>query len=218
MKIFLDSADLKEISQAVELGVIDGLTTNPSLAANNERPWREIIQEIFKIVPGPISLEVLATDYEQIMAEARKLAALDSKVVVKVPMLPAGIRAVKDLAAEGIKTNVTLVFSPGQALLAAKAGATYVSPFVGRLHDNGQDGMQLIADIRDIYNNYDFTTEILVASDRTVMDTVNAAIIGADIITIKFSNLMQLFKHPLTDAGLAKFLEDWQKSGQEALV
>lgn len=213
MKIFLDSADLNEIREAVDIGIVDGLTTNPSLLAKNKRDFKQVIQEILSLVEGPVSLEVISTDYETMVAEGKKLAALHENVVVKIPMLPAGIKAVKTLADEGIKTNVTLVFSAGQALLVAKAGATFVSPFVGRLHDNGHDGMQLIADIRDIYNNYDFATEILVASDRTIMDTVNAAIIGADIITMKFSNFLQLFKHPLTDIGLEKFLADWKQSG-----
>lgn len=218
MKFFLDSADLTEIKSAVDLGIIDGLTTNPSLASANERPFVEVVQEIFELVDGPISLEVLATEFEPMMAEARKLASLNEKVVVKIPMLPAGIKAVKHLTAEGIKTNVTLVFSAAQALLAAKAGATFVSPFVGRLHDTGHDGMELIADIRAIYDNYGFATEILVASDRTPMDTVNSALLGADIITLKYENFQKLFKHPLTESGLAKFLDDWQKSGQQSLV
>ncbi|MFW5702993.1 MAG: transaldolase family protein, partial [Candidatus Dojkabacteria bacterium] len=158
------------------------------------------------------------TDYEAILNEGRKLAQLGEQVYVKVPMIPDGIKAVKQFSAEGIKTNVTLVFSPVQALLAAKAGASLVSPFVGRLHDSGQDGTFLIEQIRQIYDNYGYETEILVASDRTVMDTVNAALIGADIITLKYDNLRKMFSHPLTDQGLEKFLEDWRNSGQESLV
>lgn len=218
MKLFLDSANLAEIKDAVNIGVIDGLTTNPSLAAKEDRPFSEIVQEIFQIVDGPVSLEVIATDYQGILAEGRQLAQIHENVVVKVPMLPDGIKAVKTFSAEGIKTNVTLVFSPAQALLAAKAGATFVSPFVGRLHDAGNGGTALIEQIRVIYDNYDFETEILVASDRTVMDTVEAAIIGADIITLKYGNFQKLFQHPLTDAGLEKFLQDWKASGQESLV
>jgi len=218
MKIFLDSADLTEIKAAVKSGLIDGLTTNPSLAAKNSQPFSEVVNEIFNIVNGPISLEVISTDYEQILEEGRKLAALNSNVVVKIPMIPEGLMAVKKLAEEGIKTNVTLIFSATQALLAAKAGATYVSPFVGRLHDIGQDGMELIINIRQIFDNYQYQSKILVASDRTVMDTLNSALIGADVITIKYENFLKLFQHPLTDIGLKKFMQDWEKSGQKKLV
>jgi transaldolase len=218
MKFFLDSANLDEIRDAADIGIIDGLTTNPSLIAKNDRPFSEVVKEIFSLVDGPISLEVIATEYEQILEEGRNLSQLNDNVVVKVPMLPDGIKAVKTLSSEGIKTNVTLVFSATQALLAAKAGATFVSPFVGRLHDISHDGTNLINDIRLIYDNYDFQTEILVASDRTPLDTLNAALIGADIITLKYENFQKLFKHPLTDTGLQKFLEDWDKSGQNRLV
>jgi transaldolase len=220
MKIFLDSANLDEIRQAVETGILDGLTTNPTLASRNkdQGQFKDYLHEIFQMVNGPVHLEVLATDHQAMVDEARKLAGLNEKVVVKIPMGQEGIKAVKTLAPEGIKTNITLVFSASQALLAAKAGANYVSAFVGRLHDAAQDGIDLVADIRTIFFNYDFKTEVLVASDRTVMDTVNAALIGAGIITVKFKNFMKLFEHPLTDQGLQRFLEDWQQSGQQSLV
>lgn len=218
MNFFLDSADVNEVKAAVATGLIDGLTTNPTLAANTGKEFSEVVPELLGLVDGPVSLEVISTSTVEMVTEGEKLAALHENVVVKLPMTDQGIMAAVELTKKGIKTNVTLVFSPAQALLAAKAGATYVSPFVGRLHDSGNGGTQLIADIRAIYDNYNFETQILVASDRTVMDTVNAAIIGADVITLKYENFQKLFKHPLTDAGLKRFMQDWEQSGLKPLV
>lgn len=218
MKFFIDSADPKEVKEAWDTGLVDGVTTNPSLATKARVDFKEAAHEILKMVEGDVSLEVLATDYEEMVREGRDLDKLAENVVVKLPTIPEGLKAAKTLLSEGIKVNMTLVFSPAQALLVGKIGATYVSPFVGRLHDISQDGMDLIASTRDIYNNYDFGTQILVASDRTPMDTVNSALIGADVVTLKFENLKKLFKHPLTDIGLQRFLDDWKNSGQEALV
>lgn len=218
MKFFIDSADPKQVKKAWETGLIDGVTTNPSLATQAGIDFAEAAKEILATVDGPVSLEVISTDYEGILREGRALAKLHENVVVKIPMIAEGLKAGKVLVSEGIKINVTLVFSASQALLVGKIGATYVSPFVGRLHDISIDGLDLISDIRQIYDNYDFQTQILVASDRTPMDTLNSALIGADVITLKYENLEKLFKHPLTDTGLQKFMEDWQKSGQKSLV
>lgn len=218
MKYFIDSADPEQIKKYWDLGIIDGVTTNPSLAVKVGRPFKELVHEIFAIVDGPISLEVLSTDYEGIMREARALALLHKNVVVKIPMLPDGIKAVKALSAEGIKTNVTLVFQPAQAILAAKAGATYVSPFVGRLEDIGQESPDLLSEIVTIFQNYGFTTEVLAASIRDVRDVVVAGLIGADVATVPPQILEKMFKHPLTDSGLKTFLDDYQKSGFEPLV
>ena len=218
MKYFIDSADPEQIRKYWDLGIIDGVTTNPSLAVKVGRPFKDLVHEIFNIVDGPISLEVLSTDYDGIMREARALAVLHGNVVVKVPLLPEGIKAVKALSAEGIKTNVTLVFQPVQAILAAKAGATYVSPFVGRLEDIGQDSPQLLQEIVTIFDNYNFNTQVLAASMRDTRDVVVAALIGADVATVPPAILDMMYNHPLTDAGLAKFLSDYQKSGFEPLV
>lgn len=218
MKFFIDSADPSEIKKFWDLGIVDGVTTNPTLATKVGRPFKDLVKEILAIVDGPISLEVLSKDYDGIMREARALSLLHKNVVVKVPMLPDGIRAVKDLSKENIKTNVTLVFSPAQALLAAKAGATYVSPFLGRLDDIGQDSMMLLEEIVSLYANYDFPTQVLAASIRSTRQVAEAALIGADVATIPPEILEKLYQHPLTDKGIEKFLADWQKSGFEPVV
>ncbi|WP_457570339.1 fructose-6-phosphate aldolase [Desulfurobacterium sp.] len=211
MKFFIDTADVNEIKEAVELGLIDGVTTNPTLISKTGRPFKEVAKEILELVDGPVSLEVVSLDAKGMVDEARQLAKLGENVVIKIPMTTEGLKAVKILSEEGIKTNVTLVFSPLQALLAAKAGATYVSPFVGRLDDIGHDGMELISQIVDIYANYGFMTEIIVASVRHPKHVLEAALIGADIATIPFKVIAQLAKHPLTDIGIERFLEDWAK-------
>ena len=211
MKFFIDTANIKEIKQGVEMGMVDGVTTNPSLIAKENKPFEEIITEICQIVDGPISAEVVSLDTEGMVGEARKLAAINDNIVVKVPMTTEGIKAVRRLAAEGIKTNVTLVFSAAQALLAAKAGATYVSPFVGRLDDIGVSGMDLIQDIMTVFSNYGYQSEVIVASIRSPQHVLDAALIGADIATIPFKVIAQLAKHPLTDLGIEQFLADWDK-------
>jgi transaldolase len=211
MKFFIDTADVNEIREAHELGVVDGVTTNPSLVAKSGRKFKDVIKEITKIVDGPISAEVVSLDHDGMIKEAESLAKIHPNIVVKVPMTPEGLKATKTLHKKGIKTNVTLIFTPMQALLAAKAGATYVSPFIGRLDDISQDGMGIIEDIRTIFDNYGYEAEIIVASVRNPVHVLNAALIGADIATIPFSVIMQLTKHPLTDAGIKKFLEDWEK-------
>jgi len=211
MQFFIDTADVGEIKKALALGLCDGVTTNPSLVAKTGRSFSDVLKEIVALVPGPISAEVTATDAEGMLKEARALAKFGPQVVVKVPLIVEGLKAVQVLTKEGVKTNVTLCFSAVQALLAAKAGATYVSPFVGRLDDISQDGMELIADIVQIYRNYRFDTKVLVASVRHPVHVLEAARLGADVATIPFSVIDQLAKHPLTDAGLKKFLADWEK-------
>lgn len=212
MKFFIDSADVNEIRAAKELGLVDGVTTNPSLVAKSGRDFHEVLQEIIALVDGPISAEVVALDAEGMLREAGELAVLNrEKIVVKVPMTDEGLKATKSLTEQGIKTNVTLVFSPVQALLAAKAGATYVSPFVGRLDDIGHPGMEGVEQIRTIFDNYGYATEIIVASVRSPQHILQAGLIGADICTIPYSVMLQLAKHPLTDVGLEKFLADWRK-------
>lgn len=211
MQFFIDTADVGEIKKALALGLCDGVTTNPSLVAKTGRSFSEVLKEIVALVPGPISAEVTALDAEGMLAEARAYAKVGPQVVVKVPLVVEGLKAVKVLSQEGVKTNVTLCFSAVQALLAAKAGATYVSPFVGRLDDISQDGMQLIADIVQIYRNYRFDTKVLVASVRHPIHVLEAAKLGADVATIPYAVIEQLAKHPLTDAGLKKFLADWEK-------
>ena len=211
MKFFIDTADVKEIREAAAMGLVDGVTTNPSLVARTGRKFRDVLVEVCDIVKGPVSAEVTATTYEPIMREARELAALRNNIVVKIPLIPEGLKAVRTCTDEGIKTNVTLCFSANQALLAAKAGASYISPFIGRLDDISTDGMQLIGDILEIYDNYAFPTEVLVASVRHPVHVLQAAKLGAHVATCPFSVLMQLAKHPLTDLGLAKFLADWEK-------
>jgi transaldolase len=211
MKLFLDTANLKEIQEAVHYGLIDGVTTNPSLAAKEGRPFHELIREICRLVQGPVSAEVVSTDADAMIKEGRVLAKLDDHVVVKIPMIPEGLRAIRALAADGIRVNTTLIFSSTQALLAAKAGAAYVSPFIGRLDDISQIGMELIEQILTIFRNYDFSTEVLVASVRNPTHVVEAALLGAHIATMPNAVLQQLAKHTLTDSGLKKFLADWEK-------
>jgi transaldolase len=210
MKIFLDTANLEEIRQGVEWGIVDGVTTNPTLIAKEGADFEKRIKEICKLVQGPVSAEVISLNWEGMVEEARKLAAIDEHVVVKIPMTPDGIKAVKILSAEGIRTNVTLVFSANQALLAAKAGATYVSPFVGRIDDNGNDGLKLLEEIMQIFVNYGFETEVIAASIRHPMHVVEAALIGVDIATVPFDVLKKMFMHPLTDVGIKRFLQDWE--------
>jgi len=211
MKFFIDTADVGEIKQALRLGVLDGVTTNPSLVAKTGRPFRDVLADITALVDGPISAEVTALDFEGICHEAEELAALHRNIVVKIPLVQAGLAGIKWCTGKGIRTNATLCFNPMQALMAAKAGATYVSPFVGRLDDIGEDGMELIRQIRVIFDNYGFDTEILVASVRNPMHVVQAALIGADVATIPFAVIAQLLRHPLTDQGVEKFLADWKK-------
>ncbi len=211
MKLFLDTGSIKDIETLAALGIIDGVTTNPSLLAKEKGDFRANLKRICEIVDGPVSGEVIATDYAGMMREGHDIAALDPRMVVKVPLTRDGIRTCKALSGEGIKVNVTLVFSAGQALLAAKAGATFVSPFVGRLDDVSTSGMELIRDIVTIYDNYEFTTEVLVASCRHPMHLLEAARMGADICTCPPSVIDQLFQHPLTTIGLEKFLADWAK-------
>ena len=211
MKFFIDTANINEIKEAASLGVLDGVTTNPSLVAKEGKNFKELLDEIIKIVDGPISAEVIATDYDGMLKEARELAAIHKNIVVKIPLIKEGLKAVKTLSGEGINTNVTLCFSPSQALLAAKAGATYISPFVGRLDDISTSGMDLISQIVQIYDNYDYQTEVLVASIRHPLHLVEAALMGADVCTIPFAVINKLFTHPLTDIGIDKFLSDWKK-------
>jgi transaldolase len=214
MKFFLDTANIDEIKDANSMGMVDGVTTNPSLIAKEGRVFETVIKEICEIVDGPISAEVISTDAEGMIREARELAKIHKNIVVKIPMLVDGLKAVRQLTEEDIKTNVTLVFSPLQALMAAKAGATYVSPFIGRLDDLSQDGMQLVEQIVEIYNNYAYDTEIIVASVRNPLHVLESALIGADIATIPYDVLRKLASHPMTDKGLAAFLKDWEKTKQ----
>ncbi len=212
MKFFLDTANIDEIRQAAELGLIDGVTTNPSLVAKEGRPFEELIHEICEVVQGPVSAEVLATESAAMVEEGRRLAGIHEHVVVKCPLIREGLKATRTLAKEGIRVNVTLCFSPTQALLAAKAGAAYISPFVGRLDDISYDGMELIQQIMTIYENYGFGTEVLVASIRHPKHILDAALMGADVATIPFKAFDAMFNHPLTDKGLAAFLADWEKA------
>lgn len=211
MQIFLDTADVKEIRELASLGLVDGVTTNPSLVAKEGRPFRDIVDEIVRIVDGPISLEAVSTDCQGMVAEARDLARIHTNVVVKIPLIAEGLKAVKQLSLEGVKTNVTLCFSPSQALLAAKAGATYISPFVGRLDDVSHVGMDLVRQIVTIYRTYGYRTKVLAASLRNPVHFLEAAMAGADVCTLPPAVLRQLIKHPLTDIGLERFLEDWKK-------
>lgn len=212
MKFFIDTANINEIKEAEALGILDGVTTNPSLVAKEGKDFLTILKEITETVNGPISAEVVSTDYDGIIKEAHDIAKIHKNIVVKVPLIKEGLKAVKTLSGEGIKTNVTLCFSPSQALLAAKAGATYISPFVGRLDDISHNGMDLIEQIVTIYRNYDFETEVLVASIRHPLHLVEAAMMGADVATMPFDVINKLFNHPLTDIGLEKFLSDWKKT------
>ncbi|MBI1909939.1 MAG: fructose-6-phosphate aldolase [Deltaproteobacteria bacterium] len=211
MKIFIDSADVKEIREAQAMGVIDGVTTNPTLAAKTGRNYNETLKEICSIVNGPVSAETVSLDKDGMMKEAQAFRKIHKNIVIKIVMTTEGLKAVKQCAAEGIPTNVTLVFSANQALLAAKAGATFVSPFVGRLDDISQYGMELIRQIRQIYNNFGFKTEILTASVRHPVHVLEAALMGSDVVTCPFPVITRLAKHPLTDIGIQKFLDDWKK-------
>lgn len=213
MKFFIDTANIDEIKKANELGMVDGVTTNPSLVAKEGREFKGLIKEICDIVDGPVSAEVVSMDAEGMVKEARELANLADNIVVKIPMLEEGLKAVKTLAQEEINTNVTLCFSPIQALMAAKAGAAYISPFVGRLDDISHIGMELVEEIITIYDNYGFETEVIVASVRNPIHVLDAALMGADIATIPFKVIQQLTEHPLTDIGVEKFLADWKKQG-----
>jgi transaldolase len=211
MKFFIDTANIEEIKKGVALGMVDGVTTNPSLIARENRPFEELLQEICDLVDGPVNGEAVSLDAEGMVEEGRTLAAFHQNIVVKIPMTTEGLKAVKILSSENIKTNVTLIFSAMQALMAAKAGASYVSPFVGRLDDISQVGMDLVSDIMNIYGNYGYETEIIVASIRNPVHVLESALIGADIATIPFKVIDQLAKHPLTDIGMEKFLADWEK-------
>lgn len=211
MKFFIDTADVNEIREAHSLGLVDGVTTNPSLIAKSGRKFEDVIKEIVSIVDGPISAEVISLQHDGMISEALELAKIHPNIVIKLPMCPEGLKATKTLAEKGIKTNVTLIFTAMQALLAAKAGATYVSPFVGRLDDISQNGMGIIEEIRTIFDNYGYNAEIIVASIRNPIHVLDSALIGADVATIPYSVMMQLSKHPLTDSGIKKFLEDWEK-------
>jgi transaldolase len=214
MKIFIDTASVKEIKEALNIGLIDGVTTNPSLMAKEGRNPEVVLKEICALISGPVSAEVISLESEGMVNEAHKLVKLARNIVIKVPLTKEGLKAVKILSSEDIKTNVTLCFSPTQALLAAKAGATYISPFIGRLDDIAQEGISLISDIKKIYTNYDFQTQIIVASVRNPVHVVKAALIGADIATIPYAVIEQLIKHPLTDIGISRFLDDYKKIPQ----
>ena len=211
MKFFIDTGDVAEIREAHSMGLVDGVTTNPSLIAKTGRKYKDVVVEICEIVNGPISAEVLSTTYDEMMGEAREWHKLHKNIVVKLPLIPDGLKAVRTCAQEGIHTNVTLCFSPNQALLAAKAGASYISPFIGRLDDISETGMELIEKIVTIYENYSYTTEVLVASVRNPTHVSDAAQLGADICTIPFPVMQQLIKHPLTDIGMKKFIDDSKK-------
>lgn len=211
MKIFIDTAEVGEIREALAMGVLDGVTTNPSLVAKSGRPFREVIEEICELVKGPVSAECVTAKHEDLVREGRELSRIRENIVVKVPLTTEGIKAVRSLSDEGIRTNVTLCFSPTQALLAAKAGATYVSPFVGRLDDVAQDGMAVVEQILRIFRNYGLATKVIVASVRHPIHVVQAATMGADVATVPFKVIEQLARHPLTDAGIERFLADWKK-------
>jgi transaldolase len=213
MKLFLDTGSVQEIKEAVAMGLLDGVTTNPTLVGKEKRPFRDLVDEICRTVDGPVSLEVVATDMAGMITQGRELAKIAPNVVVKLPTTVEGLKALRVLRDEGCRTNLTLCFSPAQALLVAKAGATYVSPFLGRLDDIAHVGMDLVRTIRTIYRNYAFPTQILAASLRSPLHVVDAAVAGADVATLPFSVFQMLVKHPLTDIGLKRFLDDWQKAG-----
>lgn len=217
MKFFIDTADISEIRELAATGLVDGVTTNPSLIAKTGRDFLEVVAEICTVIDGPVSAECVATDHETMLKEGRKLAAIADNIAVKVPLTPDGLKTCKVLSDDGVMVNVTLCFSAAQALIAAKAGATFISPFVGRLEDIGQDGMELIAEICEIYSNYDYGTEVLVASVRGPQHVVTSARMGADVATLPPDVLRKLFNHPLTDKGLDAFLKDWAKTGQSIL-
>jgi len=212
MKFFIDTANTEEIKRGVELGLVDGVTTNPTLISREGRNFKELVKEICDIVDGPVSVEAVSLDKEGMIKEARELSKIAPNIVIKIPLTEEGLKAVRVLSGEGIRTNVTLCFSPIQALLAAKAGATYISPFVGRLDDISHTGMELVGQITNIYENYGFETEVIVASIRNPLHVLDAALMGADIATIPFKVLIQLVKHPLTDIGIERFLKDWEKA------
>lgn len=214
MKFFIDTANLEEIKSAAAMGILDGVTTNPSLAARESAPYREILAEICKVVPGPVSAEVIATDSKGMLSEADELLKIADNIVIKIPTITEGLVAIKSLNERGVKTNATLVFNPIQALMVAKAGATYVSPFVGRLDDISTDGMDLISQIVQIYGNYGYSTEVLVASIRSPMHIVNSALLGAHVVTMPFGVINKLMQHPLTASGLEKFIEDFKKANK----
>ncbi len=215
MKFFIDTANLEEISLAKDMGMVDGVTTNPSLVAKENKPFETLLKEITDLVDGPVSAEVISSESGGMVEEGRQLARLHPNIVVKIPMTTAGMVAVKQLAEHGVKTNVTLVFSPSQALMAAKAGADYVSPFVGRLDDISENGLKLVQDILDIYDNYGYATEVIVASVRHPIHVVESALMGAHIATIPYKVITQLAGHPLTDIGMEKFLSDWAKRSRK---
>lgn len=214
MKFFIDTANVAEIKEAASMGVLDGVTTNPSLAAKETAPYKDLLKEICQVVTGPVSAEVLATDHDGMIKEAEELVKIADNIVIKIPTILEGLRAIATLSGRGIMTNATLVFSPSQAILVAKAGATYVSPFIGRLDDISSDGMELINQIVTIYHNYNYSTEVLVASVRHPMHVVEAAMLGADVVTMPFNVIKSLIKHPLTDIGLEKFIADYKKANK----
>ena len=214
MKIFLDTANIDEIREAASWGVLDGVTTNPTLVAKSGRKWGEVIQDILALVDGPISLEVTTTDADDMIKQGRQLAKLQKNVVVKIQMTTEGLKAIRTLSKEGVRINTTLIFSANQAILAAKAGAKYVSPFIGRLDDQGQEGMQVIREIVEIFKNYDWDCQVLVASIRHPLHVIEAAKLGADVVTMPFEVLKKMTQHTLTDVGLKRFLEDWKKVPQ----
>lgn len=218
MKIFIDSADINEIKAVAELGVCDGITTNPTLIAKSGQDFKTILHEIINIIPGPVSAEVIASDFKGMLKEAEELIKIANSIVIKLPLTQDGLKACKYLAGKGIKTNVTLCFSVGQALLAAKSGATYVSPFIGRLDDIGEEGIRLISEIRSLYSLHKVETKILAASIRNPRHVTDAIIAGADIATIPYKTLLQLYYHPLTEKGLEQFFEDWKSSGQKNII
>jgi len=211
MKIFIDTANIEEIREVAALGVLDGVTTNPSLMSKEQGDYRDMLKEICDIVQGPVSAEVVADEADEMLRQAREYAKISEHIVIKVPLVAEGMKAVKILTAEDVKTNVTLCFSANQGLIAAKAGATYISPFVGRIDDVGQDGMEVVAELVEVYENYAYPTQVLAASLRHPKHVLEAAKIGADVATIPYSVIMQMLKHPLTDVGLKKFTEDWEK-------
>ena len=215
MKFFIDTANIDEIREAASLGILDGVTTNPSLVSKEGKNFRKLLDEILEIVDGPVSAEVIATDYDGILKEARDLADIHDNIVVKVPLIKEGLKVVRTLSEENINTNVTLCFSPSQALMAAKAGATYISPFVGRMDDISTSGMDLVSQIIQIYRNYNYDTQVLVASIRHPLHLVEAALMGADVCTMPFVVINKLFNHPLTDVGLKNFLSDWKKLNEK---
>jgi transaldolase len=218
VKFFLDSADIQEIRQMAELGICDGVTTNPTLVAKSGQDFKTLLHEIVRLIPGPISAEVVGQTSAEMLAEAEVLAKIHENIVIKLPLNPEGLKACKALSARNIKTNVTLCFQAGQALLAAKCGATYISPFIGRLDDISQDGMQLIKEIRTIYNNFGYKTQILAASIRHPQHVIQSALAGSDVATCPYKVLMSLYQHPLTEKGLASFMEDWRKANQKSIV